>query len=153
MNKLSEIKQSYRIFKLINGDEIICMLSNLDSGYFKVTLPLKMVTVDTMNKDGKYEENLALRRWASFTKDETFAINRNQVIVHYKVSEGLSKYYEYVIKRYKEFDNASKYTDKNYEYETKKEDEKKVRSKKDIDLDDLIEQFQNTPYDYEETEH
>ena len=41
MNKLSEIKQSYRIFKLINGDEIICMLSNLDSGYFKVSLPLK----------------------------------------------------------------------------------------------------------------
>ena len=60
MNKLTEIKHSYRIFKLINGDEIICMLSNLDSGYFKVTLPLKMVTVDTMNKDGKYEENLAL---------------------------------------------------------------------------------------------
>ena len=57
MNKLTEIKHSYRIFKLINGDEIICMLSNLDSGYFKVTLPLKMVTVDTMNKDGKYEEN------------------------------------------------------------------------------------------------
>ena len=54
MNKLTEIKHSYRIFKLINGDEIICMLSNLDSGYFKVTLPLKMVTVDTMNKDGKY---------------------------------------------------------------------------------------------------
>ena len=45
MNKLTEIKHSYRIFKLINGDEIICMLSNLDSGYFKVTLPLKMVTV------------------------------------------------------------------------------------------------------------
>ena len=80
MNKLSEIKQSYRIFKLINGDEIICMLSNLDSGYFKVSLPLKMVTVDTMNKDGKYEENLALRRWATFTKEDTFAINKNQVI-------------------------------------------------------------------------
>ena len=153
MNKLSEIKQSYRIFKLINGDEIICMLSNLDSGYFKVSLPLKMVTVDTMNKDGKYEENLALRRWATFTKEDTFAINKNQVIVHYAVSEGLSKYYEYEIRRYKEFDDASKYTDKDYNYKTKKDDEEKVRSKKDIDLDDLIEQFQNTPYDYEGTEH
>lgn len=73
--------------------------------------------------------------------------------MHYAVSEGLSKYYEYVIKRYKEFDDASKYTDKDYNYKTKKDDEEKVRSKKDIDLDDLIEQFQNTPYDYEETEH
>tara|TARA_B100000003_G_scaffold207559_1_gene225432 strand:- start:3099 stop:3560 length:462 start_codon:yes stop_codon:yes gene_type:complete len=153
MNKLSEIKQSYRIFKLINGDEIICMLSNLDSGYFKVSLPLKMVTVDTMNKDGKYEENLALRRWATFTKEDTFAINKNQVIVHYAVSEGLSKYYEYVIRRYKEFDDASKYTDKDYDYKTKKNNEDKIRSKKDIDLDDLIDQFQNTPYDYEGTEH
>ena len=153
MNKLSEIKQSYRIFKLINGDEIICMLSNLDSGYFKVSLPLKMVTVDTMNKDGKYEENLALRRWATFTKEDTFAINKNQVIVHYAVSEGLSKYYEYVIRRYKEFDDTSKYTDKDYDYKTKKNNEDKIRSKKDIDLDDLIEQFQNTPYDYEGTEH
>ena len=64
-----------------------------------------MVTVDTMNKDGKYEENLALRRWATFTKRRNFSINKNQVIVHYKVSEGLSKYYEYVVRRYKEFDN------------------------------------------------
>ena len=97
---------------------------------------------------------MVLRRWdATFTKEETLLINKNQVIVHYKVSEGLSKYYEYVVRRYKEFDIGSKYTDKNYEYETKKDDDKKVRSKKDIDLDDLIEQFQNTPYDYEETEH
>ena len=50
-------------------------------------------------------------------KEETL-INKNQVIVHYKVSEGLSKY-EYVVRRYKEFDNVQIHN-KNYEYETKR---------------------------------
>ena len=54
---------SYRIMKLSNGDEIICKLHNTENGYFKVGYPMKMCTVNTMGKDGKYEENLALRKW------------------------------------------------------------------------------------------
>tara|TARA_B000000532_G_scaffold141799_1_gene113903 strand:+ start:680 stop:862 length:183 start_codon:yes stop_codon:yes gene_type:complete len=46
--------------KLSNGDEIICKLHNTENGYFKVGYPMKMCTVNTMGKDGKYEENLAL---------------------------------------------------------------------------------------------
>ena len=74
---------SYRIMKLSNGDEIICKLHNTENGYFKVGYPMKMCTVNTMGKDGKYEENLALRKWATFTKDKVFAIEKTQVALHY----------------------------------------------------------------------
>ena len=93
---------SYRIMKLSNGDEIICKLHNAENGYFKVGYPMKMCTVNTMGKDGKYEENLALRKWATFTKDKVFAIEKTQVVLHYEVNIGLCKYYEYILKRYDE---------------------------------------------------
>ena len=48
-----------------------------------------MVTVDTMNKDGKYEENLIFKEDGQHLPKKTLlSINKNQVIVHYKVSEG-----------------------------------------------------------------
>ena len=61
----------------------------------------------TMNKKGEYEENLALRKWATFTDEKTFAIERTQVVMHHSVNVGLSKYYMYIVKRFKEFDNYS----------------------------------------------
>ena len=60
---------------------------------------MKMCTVNTMGKDGKYEENLALRKWATFTKDKVFAIEKTQVVLHYEVNIGLCKYYEFILKK------------------------------------------------------
>ena len=87
-----------RILKLSNGDEIICMVHDTENDYLKVSLPLKLVNMTTMNKKGEYEENLALRKWATFTKDKVFAIEKTQVVLHYEVNIGLCKYYEYILK-------------------------------------------------------
>ena len=81
-----------RILKLSNGDEIICMVHDTENNYLKVSLPLKLVNMTTMNKKGEYEENLALRKWATFTDEKTFAIERTQVVMHHSVNIGLSKY-------------------------------------------------------------
>ena len=39
-----------RIFKLSNGDEIICIVHDKLNDYFKVSLPLKLVNLTSMNK-------------------------------------------------------------------------------------------------------
>ena len=41
-----------RIFKLSNGDEIICMVHDTLNDYFKVSIPLKLVNLTSMNKKG-----------------------------------------------------------------------------------------------------
>ena len=79
-----------RIFKLSNGDEIICMVHDTLNDYFKVSLPLKLVNLTSMNKKGEYEENLALRKWTTFTDEKTFAIQKSQVVVHHSVTLGLT---------------------------------------------------------------
>jgi len=145
---------NYRIMKLSNGDEIICKLHDTLNGYFKITYPMKMCTVNTMGKDGKYEENLALRKWATFTKDKIFAIDKNQVVLHYEVNIGLCKYYEYILKRYNE---AERYKNKNGD-ELKVDDDtievkKQITNLEETELEELIDEYQNVPYDYDDTKH
>ena len=145
---------SYRIMKLSNGDEIICKLHNTENGYFKVGYPMKMCTVNTMGKDGKYEENLALRKWATFTKDKVFAIEKNQVVLHYEVNIGLCKYYEYILKRY---DDAERYKNKDGDELKVDNDNIEVKEQRttleESDMEELIDEYQNVPYDYDETKH
>ena len=43
-----------RILKLSNGDEIICMVHDTENNYLKISLPLKLVNMTTMNKKGEY---------------------------------------------------------------------------------------------------
>ena len=145
---------NYRIMKLSNGDEIICKLHDTQNGYFKIGYPMKMCTVNTMGKDGKYEENLALRKWATFTRDKVFAIEKNQVVLHYEVNIGLCKYYEYILKRYNE---AERYKNKNGD-ELKIDDDtievkKQITNLEETELEELIDEYQNVPYDYDETKH
>ena len=145
---------SYRIMKLSKGAEIICKLHNTENGYFKVGYPMKMCTVNTMGKDGKYEENLALRKWATFTKDKVFAIEKTQVVLHYEVNIGLCKYYEYILKRY---DDAERYRNKDGDELKVNDDNIEVKEQRttleESDMEELIDEYQNVPYDYDETKH
>ncbi len=103
---------------------------------------------------GRYEENLALRKWATFTKDKVFAIEKTQVVLHYEVNIGLCKYYEYILKRY---DDAERYKNKDGDELKVNDDNIEVKEQKttleESDMEELIDEYQNVPYDYDETKH
>tara|TARA_B100000683_G_scaffold18526_1_gene18224 strand:- start:443 stop:880 length:438 start_codon:yes stop_codon:yes gene_type:complete len=136
-----------RILKLSNGDEIICMVLDTENDYMKVSLPLKLINMTTMNKRGEYEENLALRKWATFTDEKTFAIERSQIVVHHGVNIGLSKYYQYIIKKYKEFDNYSALDKANSKLEKKMKEEISEEDK----FENAVEEYCNYYYDEDES--
>ena len=117
-----------RIFKLSNGDEIICMVHDT-------------LNLTSINKKGEYEENLALRKWTTFTDEKTFAIQKSQVVVHHSVTLGLTKYYEYIIKRFKDFDNHSSLKKANDELESKMSKEPDI-SEEDK-FEELIDEYCN----------
>ena len=89
---------NYQIVKLSNGEDIICSVENLESGKFKVTSPLKMST-HTKVTEKRAVESLVLSRWLQVYSDEPhYIIEKSGVVFMTPASEGLCRYYEYVLK-------------------------------------------------------
>ena len=89
---------NYQVVKLSNGEDIICSVQNLESGKFKVTSPLKMSTHAKVTDKGAVE-SLGLSRWLQVYSDEThYIIEKSGVVTMTPASEGLCRYYEYVLK-------------------------------------------------------
>ena len=89
---------NYQIVKLSNGEDIICSVENLESGKFKVTSPLKMSTHTKVTEKGAVE-SLGLSRWLQVYSDEPhYIIEKSGVVIMTPASEGLCRYYEYVLK-------------------------------------------------------
>ena len=89
---------NYQMVKLANGEDIICKVENLDSGKFKVTSPLKMSTITKVTDKGAVE-SLGLSRWLQVYSDQQhYIIEKTGVVIMTPASEGLCRYYEYVLK-------------------------------------------------------
>ena len=88
----------YQVIKLSNGEDIIATVELTNSDKFKVTEPLKMSTVCNHTEKGVVE-SLGLSRWVQVYSDQPYySIQKNSVVVMTPASEGLSRYYEYVLK-------------------------------------------------------
>jgi len=88
---------NYQVVKLSNGEDIICKVENLDSGKFKVTSPLKMSTHTKVTEKGAIE-SLGLSRWVQVYSDQPYyIIEKSGVVIVTPASEGLCRYYEYVL--------------------------------------------------------
>ena len=88
---------NYQVIKLSNGEDIICKVDNLDSGKFKVTSPLKMSTHTKVTEKGAVE-SLGLSRWVQVYSDQPYyIIEKSGVVIVTPASEGLCRYYEYVL--------------------------------------------------------
>tara|TARA_B100000029_G_scaffold255206_1_gene251949 strand:- start:1107 stop:1541 length:435 start_codon:yes stop_codon:yes gene_type:complete len=95
---------SYTVLKLTNGEDIICEVDydkdvKISDRVFEIQNPLLMVCTREMRDDGVHE-GLSLSRWVQpFTEQKYFTIPAASVVTTAEASPGLSKYYEYVLKR------------------------------------------------------
>ena len=99
----------YKIVKLTNGEEIICQLGDdIDNGEYKINFPLKMEVHSIITKQGPVD-SLNLSRWIGpYTEQSRFLIKSDHVLLIANASEGLSRYYEHVIKEIKQLDTSKK---------------------------------------------
>tara|TARA_B100000780_G_scaffold248271_1_gene193547 strand:- start:11 stop:424 length:414 start_codon:yes stop_codon:yes gene_type:complete len=89
---------NYQVIKLSNGEDIICTVESIDSSKFKITSPLKMSAISKVTERGVVE-SLGLSRWVQVYSDQPFYnIEKNSVVIMTTASEGLGRYYEYVLK-------------------------------------------------------
>ena len=92
---------TYKILKLISGENIICELSE-DNGKYEITRPLLMHVSPKMTMTGM-TESLMLSRWVQpFTEEKYFEIDPKHVIIMLPASPGLSVYYEGVLDKLEE---------------------------------------------------
>jgi len=87
---------TYKILKLISGENIICELSE-DNGKYEISRPLLMHVSPKINATGM-TESLMLSRWVQpFTEQRYFEIDPQHVIIVLPASPGLSIYYEGIV--------------------------------------------------------
>ena len=90
---------TYKVLKLLNGDELICELEDgiVDDSY-EITNPLKMQVESKLTRQGPVD-SLSLSRWIGpYTEQSLFSIKIAHVLTVAEASEGLSRYYEHVQK-------------------------------------------------------
>ena len=100
------ISDTYKILKLISGENIICELSE-DDGKYEISRPLLMNVQRKETRTGM-TESLELSRWVQpFTEQKSFAIDPKHVIIMLSASPGLSVFYENVIYKLEDREEAS----------------------------------------------
>ena len=88
---------TYKVLKLLNGEELICELGdNVINDSYEITHPLKMQVQSRLTKQGPVD-SLNLSRWIGpYTEQSLFNIKLSHVLTVADASEGLSRYYEHV---------------------------------------------------------
>ena len=92
-------ESSYKIVKLVNGEDIICMMEDDGNKSYKVIWPLKMQIVPKMTKKGIMEA-LNLSTWIQvYTEERVFDLPSSSVVMMMEPSPCLTKYYELVLRK------------------------------------------------------
>ena len=100
---------AYKIVKLTNGENLICEVNDdVDNGEYKINFPLKMEVRSMVRKEGVVD-SLNLSRWIGpYTEQSFFSIKSDHVLLVTDASEGLSRYYEHVMREINQLDAPEK---------------------------------------------
>ena len=90
----------YSVLKLSNGEDIICRIVDTSKERVKVQDPLLLDVRQVTDREGIVKESLGLVRWIKpFTEEEEYFIAKNSIVITVPASIGLSKHYEYVLRK------------------------------------------------------
>ena len=99
MHSSNKNDTTYKIIKLVNGETIIATLTSDDINEIEVQNPLLMNVIPHESEFGE-RESLNLSRWIEpYTEQKYFTVNKSTIVTTAIVSEGLTRYYEYFIKK------------------------------------------------------
>lgn len=97
----------YSVLKLSNGEDLICRIVNNTDSDLVIQSPLKMEIINKITRGGD-SESLSLTRWLQpFSDVKDYTIQKNSVVISVPASVGLSKYYEFVLKKIGSIDFAN----------------------------------------------
>ena len=125
----------YKIVKLTNGEDIICIVKNELGEECEVSYPLLMLTLPRRTPKG-FVESLSLSRWLQpFTEESLFKIKSDKIILMTDASPGLCKYYEYVLSKIDSPNDNEVFDEKNFSKEEDNENDEEIYEELLADMD------------------
>ena len=89
----------YKILKLSNGEDIIATIVSDNNDDVKTHNPLLMSVIPHITIKGQHD-SLDLSPWMQHHSEQSsFTITKSTIVTSANVSPGLSKYYEYFLKK------------------------------------------------------
>ena len=92
-----------KIIKLINGDDIVCILAKEQlperTPLLRLEKPLQIKYVSQLTTRG-LKDYIALIKWASYTNDQIITIPKDKIVTITNATEEMSKSYLEVSKKY-----------------------------------------------------
>ena len=97
---MNTIGSNFKLVKLINGEDLICTVEEVENtDHVQLMYPLKMQVIPRVSENG-IEESLNLSHWIHpYTETHSFKISSSNIMLIADISPGLSKYYEYILKK------------------------------------------------------
>ena len=109
-SKVNKNDTTYKVIKLSNGEDIIATLTSENEADIEIENPLLMSVFPQMTKNGELD-SLNLSRWIQpYTEQSYFTLAKSTVVTTAVASPGLSRYYEYVLKRIEDWQNNNEET-------------------------------------------
>ena len=100
-----------KIIKLINGDDIVCVLPKEQLGekspMLRLSKPLQIKYVPQLTPQG-IKDYVALIKWAAYTPDEIVTIPKDKIMTITNASGSMITSYFHLIKDYKKEDKVVK---------------------------------------------
>ena len=113
----------FKIIKMINGDDIICKITEEYKDALVVEYPMSIVKNQVMENEEQIVEHTGLQRWMNYTHDTTFVIPKERIITLGNMAPDVTLYYKHVCKRL-EFESNQ---------ESSNEDEAMEKMKENVD--------------------
>ncbi len=95
-------KSPYRVFKLVNGEDIMCKLLKEDEHCVLVECPMIVQKQEVAVQDDKLIESTSLKRWISNTNDSEIILNKDRIIGSATLSAEISVYYKMLVTEIKD---------------------------------------------------
>src|SRR6056300_260341 len=142
-----EIKQEVnqiKIIKLVNGDDIVCILPKeqltANSPLLRLSKPLQVKYVPQLTPQG-IKDYIALIKWVGYSTDEIITIPKDKIMTITNATNSMSKSYVLIVKDY---DKEDLKTLDNSKYEKERLTDEKNREINEIFDDYEDEEFGNT---------
>ena len=140
MPQKSENLLGIKIIKLINGDDIVCVLPSDQlpdkSPLLRLSKPLQVKYVPQLTPGG-FKDYVALIKWAAYTPDTIVTIPKDKIMTITNATNEMAKSYGQVIKNY---DVVDKVPEKAQGLEFKRE---RLSDQQNEEINEIFDEFKD----------
>ena len=131
-----------KIIKLINGDDIVCILPKeqltAKSPLLRLSKPLQVKYVPQLTPQG-IKDYIALIKWVGYSTDEIITIPKDKIMTITNATNSMSKSYDLIVKDY---DKENLKTLDNSKYE-----KERLTDEKNGEINEIFDDYEDEEFD------